>query len=119
MKVGQNKYVPISLQNCNFIKFLKNKSVNEIRSIVKNLPLPLINVLSEITLNCLSGNITKNKNKIKILKPYSSVMKAIAHRKNSYSHRKSLLSSKKGAGLLSILLPLAISAISSLVTSKK
>ena len=119
MKSGQNKNKSISLQNCNFIKFLINQSESEIRSIVKNLPLPLINILSEITLNCLSGNITKNKNKIKILKPYSSVMKAIANRKNSYKHRKSLLSSKKGAGFLSILLPLAISAISSLTTSKK
>ena len=83
------------------------------------MPLPLINVLSEITLNCLSGNITNNKNKIKILKPYSSVMKAVAYRKNSYKRRKSLLATKKGVGFLSILLPLAASVIGSLASPKK
>ena len=119
MRTKQDKNKPISLLNCKFIQFLKNKNEKEIRSIVKNLPQPLINVLSEITLNCLSGNITNNKNKIKILKPYSSVMKAVAYRKNSYKRRKSLLATKKGVGFLSILLPLAASVIGSLASPKK
>ena len=64
MRTKQNKNKPISLLNCKFIQFLKNKNEKEIRAIVKKLPQPLINVLSEITLNCLSDSITKNKNKI-------------------------------------------------------
>ena len=115
----KKKYMPISAQYCHFIKFLKNKSEREIRTVVKNLPIQLINVLSEIILNCLGGNITKKPKNIELLKPYRKLMKQIAKRKNSYNNRKSLLASKKGGGLLSLLLPLAATVIGSLVNSKK
>ena len=107
----KKKYMPISAQYCHFIKFLKNKSEREIRTVVKNLPIQLINVLSEIILNCLAGNITKKPKNIELLKPYSNLMKQIATRKNSYKNRKFLLASKNGGGLLSLLLPLAASVI--------
>ena len=110
--------MPLSAQHCDFILFLKSKDENKIKEIVKNLPVAVINALSEIILNGFCGNIPLNKSGIEKLKPFRKLMKSLSNKSNSASLRKKLMISKKGGSLLSIILPLAVATISRLISQK-
>ena len=113
-----NKKVPLSAQYCDFILFLKSKDENKIKEIVKNLPVAVINALSEIILNGMCGNIPLNKSDIEKLKPFRKLMHSLSNKSSSASSRKKLMVSKKGGSLLSIILPLAAATISRLISQK-
>ena len=116
--IKKNKKVPLSAQYCDFILFLKSKDKSKIKEIVKNLHNPIINALSEVVLNGLCGNIPLNKSDIEKLKPFKKLMKLLSNKSHKVSSRKKLMSSKKGGSLLSIILPLAATAITSLISKK-
>ena len=99
-----------------FILFLKSKDKSKIKEIVKNLPTPIINSLSEVVLNGLCGNIPLNNSDIEKLKPFKKLMKSLSNKSNKVGLRKKLMTSKKGGSLLSIILPLAATAITSLIS---
>ena len=108
----------LTAKYCDFILFLKSKDKTKIKEIVKNLPNPVINALSEVILNGFCGNIPLNKSDIEKLKPFKKLMKLLSNKSNKVSSRKKLMSSKKGGSLLSIILPLAATAITSLISKK-
>ena len=110
------KKAPLSAQYCDFILFLKSKDKTKIKEIVKNLPNPIINALSEVVLNGLCGNIPLNKSDIEKLKPFKKLMKSLSNKSNKVGLRKKLMTSKKGGSLLSIILPLAATAITRLIS---
>ena len=114
--IKKNKKTPLSAQYCDFILFLKSKDENKIKEIVKNLPVPMINTLSEIILNGFCGNIPLNKSDIEKLKPFRNLMRSLSNKSNNASSRKKLMISKKGGSLLSIILPLAAATISRLIS---
>ena len=111
-----NKKAPLSAQYCDFILFLKSKDKTKINEIVKNLPNPVINALSEVILNGFCGNIPLNKSDIEKLKPYRKLMKLLSDKSIRVGSRKKLMISKKGGSLLSVILPLAATAITSLIS---
>ena len=104
---------------CNFILFLKTKDKKTIRSIVKKSPKEVINALSEIVLNGYCGNIPLNEREIQKLKPYRKLMEILSNKNVKNEERKKLMSSNKGGSLLSVLIPLASSVITGLLTRKK
>ena len=110
--------MPLSAQYCDFILFLKSKDKNKIKENVKNLPVAIINTLSEIMSNALCGNIPLNKSDIEKLKPFRKLMKSLSNKSNSASSRKKLMITLKGGTLLSIILPLAAATISRLISQK-
>ena len=114
--IKKNKKSSLSAQYCDFILFLKSKDENKIKEIVKNLPVPMINTLSEIILNGFCGNIPLNKSDIEKLKPFRNLMRSLSNKSNNASSRKKLMISKKGGSLLSIILPLAAATISRLIS---
>ena len=116
--IKKNKKVPLSAQYCDFILFLKSKDENIIKKIVKNLPVTIINALSEIILNVFCGNIPLNKSDIEKLRPFRKLMQSLSTKSNSASSRKKLMISKKGGSLLSIILPLAGPTICRLISQK-
>ena len=118
--ISKNKKIkkPLASQYCNFILFLKTKDEKTIKEIVKSLPNNVINALSEVILNGLCGNIPLNSTDIDKLKPFKKLMKSLSNKSIKVSERKRLMSSKKGGSLLSILLPLATSVITSLISRK-
>ena len=103
---------------CNFILFLKTKDKKKIKSIVKNLPKEVINALSEVILNGYCGNIPLNERDIQKLKPYRKLMEILSNKNVKIDERKKLMSSNKGGSLLSILIPLASSVITNLLSRK-
>ena len=110
--------MPLLAQYCDFILFLKSKDKNKIKENVKNLPVAIINTLSEIMSNALCGNIPLNKSDIEKLKPFRKLMQSLSNKSNSASSRKKLMISKKGGSLLSIILPLAAPTICRLISQK-
>ena len=118
-KKNENKNkTSLTAKYCDFILFLKSKDKTKIKEIVKNLPNPVINALSEVILNGFCGNIPLNKSDIEKLKPFKKLMKLLSNKSHKVSSRKKLMSSKKGGSLLSIILPLAATAITSLISKK-
>ena len=113
-KRKRGKKTPLAFQYCDFIRFLKGKSPGDLQSIVKNLPTPLINLLSEIIHNGICGNLTRDPKKIQKLKPFKGLMEKTSTKKTGVQKRKKLLHSKRGAGLLSVILPIAASVIAAL-----
>ena len=59
--------------------------------------------------------LPRKKKDIKKIVKYQNIMKAIVSKQNSLKKRRKYLSNKTGAGLLSLILPLAIGAIGSLI----
>ena len=113
------KKTPLARYYCNFILFLKTKDKKKIKSIVKNLPKEVINALSEVILNGYCGNIPLNDRDIQKLKPFRKLMEILSNKNVKNEERKKLMSSNKGGSLLSVLIPLASSVITGLLTRKK
>ena len=117
-KKTKNKKPPLASQYCDFILFLKSKDTKTVQNIVKSLPNTVINALSEVILNGFCGNIPLNPSDIEKLKPYKKLMKLLSNKSVHVSQRKKLMCSKRGGSLLSILIPLAVSTIASLIKIK-
>ena len=85
---------------------------------MKNLPKNVINALSEVVLNGLCGNIPLDKSDIEKLKPFRRLMKSLSNKSIKVGERKKLMISKKGGSLLSVIIPLAASVITGLISKK-
>ena len=85
---------------------------------MKNLPKEVINALSEVILNGYCGNIPLNERDIQKLKPYRKLMEILSNKNVKVEERKKLMSSNKGGSLLSVLIPLASSVITNLLSRK-
>ena len=100
---------------------LKSKDETQIKKIVKSFPNHIINAISEVISNGICGNLPLNKSDIEKLKPFRRLMKSLSNKTVKVGERKKLMISKKGGSLLSIIIPLAATAITSLISrfSKK
>jgi hypothetical protein len=78
-----------------------------------------LNAVLESISNCLKGNLPLSANKKKKLHPYKNLMRKLAFKKSPQSKIKHILKSQKGHGLLSILLPTVLGALSSFIPSRK
>ena len=97
---------------------LKSKDETEIKKIVKSFPAHIINAISEVVLNGFCGNIPLNKSDIEKLKPFRRLMKSLSNKSIKVGERKKLMISKKGGSLLSVIIPLAASVITGLISKK-
>jgi len=74
-----------------------------------------INCIAEVFSNFLKKNLTTEKSIIKRLKRHREAIKEVSRKKTSLKKKKKILSSRTGGNILSILLPLAINAFTSLI----
>ena len=117
VKIKKKKKL-LAVENLNFIKKLNKikKNKKDMKHVIKSAKIRQINTISELFSNFLMGNLPCSNYIKQKLKPHATDLRSIANRKlSSVKRRYKLL--KKGGGLLGILLPIAISAISSLVTN--
>jgi len=70
--------------------------------------------IAECILNVLNGNIPLKKEEKKKMKRYKNVMRRVVDKKNNMSKKKTLLIQK--GGFLPLILPLALSALSSVAS---
>lgn len=73
-----------------------------------------IKTLCECVLNVITGNVPLTKTQKNRLAPHKNCLRKLSNKKTPLYKKKSLLI-QKGEGFLSILLPAAISVISSLI----
>ena len=85
------------------------------KHLLKIVPNSCIKAISECCHNLLCGNIKISKGQKKTLTPYKTVLRTLAQKRVPLSKKRDLLV-QKGNGILSILIPAAITAISSLLS---
>jgi hypothetical protein len=73
----------------------------------------LINAISEISKNCLTGNLPLKKSEITKLKKYKKVLRFIANKNSLKKRRKVIL---QRGGFLNILIPSALHLLSELLS---
>ena len=82
--------------------------------VLQKCPKSIIKLLCECILNVIRGNVPLTKSQKSKLSPYKQSLRKLSNKKIPlYKKRKVLV--QKGDGFLSILLPAAISIISSLI----
>jgi hypothetical protein len=89
---------------------LSKASRTEKIKIVKKCKKCLLKAISEIVRNCLLGNISMNTCQRSKLKRYRKILNLISKRSIPLE-KKRLLIIQKGAGFLSILLPIALETV--------
>lgn len=106
-------------KNKDFIIFLNKLNKKERQQILGNLGGEYIKTISEIFSNFLKNNLTTNIKHIKKVKLYKNEVKYIAKKKTPLFKKKKLLASKRGGAILSVLLPLAASLITGLISRRR
>ena len=104
------------LKHSEFIKKLgeNKKNKKEIIHLIKNSKANEINSLSEVAFNILNGSLPCTRHRKKILKKKLRDLRLLGDKKTANKSKKRVLM-KGGGFLLSALIPVAISAITSLL----
>ena len=82
------------------------------KAIIKHAPTDLVTAISEIVLNLIKGVIKLTPHQKKRLSRYKKELLALAKKKVSLGKKRKILV-QKGGGVVSILVPLALSLLSS------
>ena len=82
------------------------------KAIIKHAPTDLVTAISEIVLNLIKGVIKLTAHQKKRLSRYKKELLALAKKKVSLGKKRKILV-QKGGGVVSILVPLALSLLSS------
>lgn len=106
---------PLIKKHWELIKLLLKLKPCKRKSLIEGFKKEHVNCISEIFKNFLRKNINTSAGILKKLKKYRSLISAVARKSTPVYLKKRVLSSQRGAGLLNILLPVAISVISSLL----
>lgn len=106
---------PLILQHKDLIFLLSQLSTKGRREILKELKKPQINCISEIFSNFLRKRLTNNSNIIRKLKKFHRDIHTVALKRTPIFKKKALLISKRGGSILAALLPLVLTAITSLM----
>ena len=115
----QNKATPLAIKHIEFLKLLKTLSPHQKSNLYSLLPNELINTFSEICSNFLNQRIPINKTKLRKLAKNRDIIHSLSLKKTSLKKKRKLLKTRKGGGVFSVLIPLAITAITSLLSSRK
>lgn len=89
----------------------KSKKKNKI---VKKSPNSLIKALCECCKNLMTGSIPISKQRLHRLRPYKKILRSLANKKVPLFKKRRILV-QRGDGLLSILIPAALSVLSSFI----
>lgn len=107
---------PYIIQNKEFLNFFTNLSPNKKKKFIPILSKDQLNTISEICKNFLKRNLTEDPNIVKKVKRCQKEIKTVALKTVPLYRKKKILQSRKGGAILSVLLPLAASVITSLLT---
>ena len=83
------------------------------KAIIKHAPTELVTAISEIVLNLIKGVIKLTAHQKKRLSRYKKELLALAKKKVSQGKKRKILVQKGGSAAVSILVPLALSLLSS------
>ena len=107
---------PYIIKNKEFLQFFCKLSPSKQFKLVPLLSTDQIQTISEICKNFLQFNLTQNPQIIKKVKHAKKAIKDIALKKTPLHKKRDILKSRKGGAIFSVLLPLAASVITSLLS---
>ena len=101
------------------LKVLADASPKLKKVIIKHAPTELVTAISEIVLNLIKGVIKLTAHQKKRLSRYKKELLALAKKKVSLGKKRKILVQKGGSAAISILVPLALSLLSSKYKMKR
>ena len=102
----KKRVTPLISKYRGFLSLLTGISPCTRKKIIKTCKRGEINTICEIIHNFLKRNLTTNQRIIKKMKKYKSLLRALANKKVKLQRKRSILRSKRGGSILSLLLPL-------------
>lgn len=105
---------PLAVKHKDVLALLNTLSPSKKVIFLQGAPSSIIKLLSEVFKNLLKSNISVPPCKIKKLKRNKDLIRKVALKKTPIHAKKQLLCSRRGAGILSTVIPLALSAIKSI-----
>ena len=109
------KKLPLLLRNKEFIIFLNSLPFIKKKKILATLSKKHLDSISEIFANFLKKHLPIAGKAVKRLAKFKKEARQIALKKTSHKKKINILKSSKGGFLLSVLLPAAVTLISSLL----
>lgn len=94
-----------------FLEFLTNLKAGPRQRILRELPRPQLECLSEILHNFLIGRVTRDPRVLQKLRADKDCIRTIARKRTALKTKRQLLSSSRGGSILGILLPLALNVV--------
>ena len=114
----QNKKSPLAIQNAHFLKFFSKIGSSRRSRLIPSLNKPHVQSISEVCENFLKSNVPCTLCELKKLYPYREELRTLSSKKLSLKKKKNLMTTRRGGALLSVLLPLAIGAITTLLSNR-
>ena len=109
---------PLIVKYKDFLNFFVKLSPKNKQHIIPNLKREQINTISEVCKNFLNHNLTRNPKIIRKVKGSKNEIKSISLKSTPLYQKKKILQSRQGGAILSVLLPLAASLITSIISRK-
>ena len=110
------KKTPLAVVHKDLVLLLAKLSPEKRKKVISALGKKHIDCLAEVFLNFLKNNLTRSSKVLRSLKKYKNHIRKVANKGVSAVKKKKILRSQTGGAILSILLPLAASVITSLLT---
>lgn len=107
---------PLVVKHRHFLKFFSKLSPAKRKKLTSTLVKDQVHTISEICQNFLKKKIPCDSARLKQLKRYRSEIHNLALKRQPLYKKKKLMKSARGGALLSVLLPLAATVISSLLS---
>ena len=107
---------PYVIRNKEFVEFFGKLSPYKKQKLIPVLSKDQVNTISEICKNFLKRNLTEDPKVIKKLRRTQKEIKTISLKTVPLYKKKNILQTRKGGAILSVLVPLAASVITSLLT---
>ena len=107
---------PYILKNQEFLTFFNKLGKTSKHKLVSNLNKNHVDTISEVCKNFLQKNLTQDPQIIKKVKSARKEIKQVALKSTPIYKKKKILQTRKGGFILSVLLPLATTLISSLIS---
>ena len=113
--IARTDDTPLIVKHQDFLLYFNQLSSKERRKLLHTLKGDHIRCLSEIFSNFLKKRLTVDPNIVRRLLKYKSHIKTIALKKTPLYKKRKILSSARGGGILTVLLPLAASVLGGLL----
>lgn len=107
---------PLAFVHKDLVLLLAKLSPKKRKKVIAQLNKKHVDCLSEVFLNFLKTNLTRNTKIVKSLNKYKEHIRKLANKGVSTLKKKKILRTQRGGAILSVLLPLAASVITGLLT---
>ena len=107
---------PYIIRHKDFLTYFNNLSLNQQKQVIPTLNRNHLNTISEVCKNFLNRQLTQDPKIIRRLKRSRKEINSVSLKSVPLYKKRKILQTRKGGAILSILLPLAASLVTSLIS---